>query len=74
MTATLKSRKPFWRGLASVSLYPAVSISSGPAMTPRPISRSSALRLSGPITEMSAWDTRPGNAWPRGGTMPQVGL
>ena len=74
MTATLKSRSAFCRGAGSASLYPAASISSGPAMTASPISRSSALRPSGPMTEMSPCASRPGSAWPRGGTMPNVGL
>ena len=40
----------------------------------RQVARSSALRASGPTTSMSPDATRPGSAWPRGGTMPHVGL
>ncbi len=74
ITATLKSRSFFWRGAGSSSRQPAPSISSAPAITESPSARSSALRPIGPITEMSPCATRPGRAWPRGGTMPKVGL
>jgi hypothetical protein len=73
-TPTLKSRSFFFFERGRVSVQPRASMTSGPAITSMAISRSSAPRASGPHTLMSACETRPFSAWPRGETTPQVGL
>ena len=73
-TATLKSRSFFFFDFGRASFQPRPSTSSGPAITSRAISRSTAPRASGPQTLMSPWVTLPLSAWPRVATTPQVGL
>ena len=75
MTATLKSRSAFCRGGGSASLQPARVDLVGPRHDVEgDLEIVGAPRPWGPMTEMSPCATRPGRAWPRGGTMPQVGL
>ncbi len=74
ITATLKWSSRSRGSGGSASCQQAPSISSGPAITPSATSRSTALRASGPITDMSALETAPPRLWPQGEQMPKVGL
>ena len=74
IAATRRPRNVFRRGPGSASLQPAPSIAPGPAMIESASSRSTALRASGPMTEMSDGCAEPGSAWPPIEQISQVGL
>ena len=61
ITATRRPLKDFGAARIGASDQPAASISSGPAIRSKASCRSSALRASGPITEMSGVPTPPGD-------------
>ena len=63
-TATRQPRSVFFSGFGSESFHPPASSGSGPAMMLNASSRSTALRASGPITEMSAGCATPGRPCP----------
>ena len=74
ITATRHCRQARGFGLGKAMRTPRASMASGTAMSCRAISRSRALRASGPITAMSLSVMKGGSVWPSAEATPRVGL